>query len=118
MLIEQAFIPLPQPCRLLLLPLHNGFEPNIGPIIMQAFLANFYMQLISSSSNPEFCFETGLEKPLGYLQLIFLSYTAHVLEDALHTFQQAFLVLRGECLRITHIRVREGDGQSVKANSY
>ena len=40
-------------------------------------------------------------------------YTAHVLEDALHTFQQALLVLRGECLRITHIRVREGDGQSV-----
>ena len=67
MLIEQACIPLPQPCRLLLFPLHNGFGPNIGPIIMQAFLANFYMQLISSSNNPEFCFETGLEKPLGYL---------------------------------------------------
>ena len=74
MLIEQAFIPLPQSCRLLLFPLHNGFGPNIGPIIMQAFLTNFYMQLISSSSNPQFCFETGLEKPLSYLQLIFLSY--------------------------------------------
>lgn len=34
-------------------------------------------------------------------------------KDALHPFQQALLVLRGECLRITHIRVREGDGQSV-----
>ena len=36
-----------------------------------------------------------------------------MLEDALHTFQQALLVLRGECLRIPHVRVREGDGQGV-----
>src|SRR5699024_11869857 len=40
-------------------------------------------------------------------------YTAHVFKDALHPFQQALLVLRGECLRITHIRVQEGDGQGV-----
>ena len=40
-------------------------------------------------------------------------YTAHVFEDALHPFQQALLVLRGECLRIPHVRVREGDGQGV-----
>ena len=40
-------------------------------------------------------------------------YTAYVLEDALHPFQQALLVLRGECLRIPHVRVREGDGQGV-----